>query len=803
MCIAPDKTFEVMIRIRKGLGVGCVLFIFLCLASTVMSFAQSGVGREKIVKIGWRENCYGWVGKDGKRNEVSFDYQEDLALHLGWHYNYVPGTWPVLLKALVDGDIDMLPFVTKTPEREKVMLFSKEPMGRELYNIFSVRANSGIKPGQPESLAGKRIAVNKGGYQEECLRKWLKEHGIKATVVLIDNDADAEAKYKNGMFDACLAFDPSQWEGMTKVCSIGGSDVYFAFNTRRGDLKNALDKTVRAISEVDTTYDDHIHTNYVDKDFYKVLTDEQVGWLKKHGPVKVGFAKNNLAYSGVDPKTGKLIGGLDTLLDGVEGAFKNATVTFVPVAYNTCADANEALKRGEVDCVFPFFVNHDYAYKCGCKSTAPVLETTAFAISVKKFINESDSNVVALVESEVNKGWFVRAYYPQWKVKYYKTAADCEKAVRKGDADCMLYGAYQAYIAVPSLDLYRIPISRHFMACFGVANDEAELLGILNRAIHVVPLSDVYATMTKYAVTTRKFSMWEFFRTYYKEVLVIGAVIMLCFVVLSLMLFFNSVKLKKAVKVAQHARSVQERFLQNMSHELRTPLNCICGFSQILCMKEMRDAISDEELDEYGKIITSNTEMLTTLVSDILDISDFESGKYKLLLSDTDINEMCRSASYMVSSRLPEGVKFRIDSEVPDGTMLYTDKRRVCQVLTNFLTNAYKHTTKGEVVVGVSATAHPGSITFSVTDTGSGVPAELQDKIFDRFEKGISSLRGIGLGLNICTSIAEALNGQVYLDRDYKTGARFVFVHPCNLKDIALPGANGVSVVRSGEKAKK
>lgn len=277
-------------------------------------------------------------------------------------------------------------------------------------------------------------------------------------------------------------------------------------------------------------------------------------------------------------------------------------------------------------------------------------------------------------------------------------------------------------------------------------------------------------------------------------------IVLLCFICLSVLLYLNSIKLKKAVKEAEHARQVQERFLQNMSHELRTPLNSICGFAQILSMKEMRDYISDEEMEEYGKIITSNTEMLTTLVSDILDISDFESGKYKLLLSDTDINEICRSASYMVSARLPEGVNFRLDTDVADGTMLYTDKRRVCQVITNFLTNAYKHTTQGEVILGVSTTLRPGYIAFSVTDTGMGVPAELQDKIFERFEKGISSLRGIGLGLNICSSIAEALQGDVYLDRDYTTGARFIFLHPTNLRDSATPNDSGVSVMRAGNK---
>ena len=102
----------------------------------------------------------------------------------------------------------------------------------------------------------------------------------------------------------------------------------------------------------------------------------------------------------------------------------------------------------------------------------------------------------------------------------------------------------------------------------------------------------------------------------------------------------------------------------------------------------------------------------------------------------------------------------------------------MCQILINFLTNAEKHTTQGEIHLHCSLTENPGYVTFSVTDTGTGIPPEYSETIFERFEKADNFGQGTGLGLNICRLIAERLKGQVLLDKEYKGGARFVFVLP-------------------------
>lgn len=235
----------------------------------------------------------------------------------------------------------------------------------------------------------------------------------------------------------------------------------------------------------------------------------------------------------------------------------------------------------------------------------------------------------------------------------------------------------------------------------------------------------------------------------------------------------------KAQQRAEHSELMKTIFIQNMSHEIRTPLNAIVGFAQLLAEPDIADTFSDDEKREYSQLIGGNADMLMTLVNDILNISDLESGKYKMNLAPCECNEVCRFCLKNVEVRQPAGVRMYFTTEADDSFSLYTDRQRVQQVLTNFLTNACKHTSKGEIHLHLSLSENPGNVTFSVTDTGTGVPADQAEAIFERFTKLDSFKQGTGLGLAICRMIAEILHGEVKLDTTYTAGgARFVFIHP-------------------------
>lgn len=236
---------------------------------------------------------------------------------------------------------------------------------------------------------------------------------------------------------------------------------------------------------------------------------------------------------------------------------------------------------------------------------------------------------------------------------------------------------------------------------------------------------------------------------------------------------------KKRIEELTMANRINSQFIQNMSHEIRTPLNAVVGFSSILSDSEMASGMSDEEKREAMKLISSNASLLTSIVDDILDLSDLQSGKNKIVLDTMNVNDVCRMCLKSVEHRLPQGVAMEFISDISDDYTIYSDHRRIKQVVINFLSNACKHTSEGVITLNASLREKPGYLTLSVTDTGIGVPADKAEIIFERFEKLNIFSQGSGLGLAICKLIADMLKGDVRLDTSYTGGgARFVFEIP-------------------------
>lgn len=222
----------------------------------------------------------------------------------------------------------------------------------------------------------------------------------------------------------------------------------------------------------------------------------------------------------------------------------------------------------------------------------------------------------------------------------------------------------------------------------------------------------------------------------------------------------------------READKLKSAFLANMSHEIRTPLNAIVGFSGILA--ENSEA---EENHEFVKIINENTELLLRLVSDILDFSKIESGVLDYYLEETDLKKLCFQQYQIHSRKMPENVSLIYDMDAMPDVVLYTDSRRVTQVLSNLISNAAKFTEKGTVTLSYYLVGD--AVQIEVTDTGIGIQPQFLHTIFDRFYKLDSFTQGTGLGLTICKTIVESLKGTIGVDSVPGKGSRFWFTLPC------------------------
>lgn len=199
--------------------------------------------------------------------------------------------------------------------------------------------------------------------------------------------------------------------------------------------------------------------------------------------------------------------------------------------------------------------------------------------------------------------------------------------------------------------------------------------------------------------------------------------------------------LVKARDKAEASDRLKSAFLANMSHEIRTPLNAIVGFSSLLTSTE-----NAAEKELYNSLIGHNNKLLLNLINDVIDLSKIESGYLELRPDWVNLTELLDESVAEYAHQVPSGVELLTNYPAHD-SLVELDKLRIKQILSNFLSNALKNTTTGHVEVFYEVDHQ--SVRIGVKDTGRGIPQNMLEKIFERFEKLDSFAQGAGLGLPV------------------------------------------------------
>jgi len=238
-------------------------------------------------------------------------------------------------------------------------------------------------------------------------------------------------------------------------------------------------------------------------------------------------------------------------------------------------------------------------------------------------------------------------------------------------------------------------------------------------------------------------------------------------------------ELDTQAEALRQASDLKSRFLSYMSHEFRTPLGSIRSITRLL-NDEMDGPLSDEQHKQVLFISAAATE-LSDMVDDLLDLAKIEAGRITISPAWFDMLDLFAALRGMFRPIVEANAVALIFEEPQDMPRLYTDDKKLAQILRNFISNALKFTQTGEVRVSVRPEGNQ-AVRFAVQDTGIGIPKDLHGNLFEDFVQIDSPLqkrlRGTGLGLSLCKRFAELLGGRVGVDSTPGVGSTFFVVIP-------------------------
>ena len=255
----------------------------------------------------------------------------------------------------------------------------------------------------------------------------------------------------------------------------------------------------------------------------------------------------------------------------------------------------------------------------------------------------------------------------------------------------------------------------------------------------------------------------------------LGAIFLLTLLIVALIYIVHSrkkhmVELRKAYKKAMESEKMKTAFIQNVTHEVRTPLNIITGFAQVIASPDLAD--NPEERQHISKMMQKSTRQVTVLMDEIIGLSLIDSTAQMNKDDEPKINDMLRGLQTEYKDYVTDETEVKLETELTEGFTLKTNENMLRRILACLMENAAKYTNKG--CITLRAKTENNLLKLTVEDTGSGIPAEEAERIFDRFVKLDSFKEGIGLGLPLSRRLAEQLGGNVELDTTYAGGARFI-----------------------------
>ena len=783
-----------------------MLCLLLLLPALFPVKAAAETAPPKVVRVGSFEDTFNYVNEKGIRKGYGYELLQTLSGYTGWQLEYVTCDWSDCFEKLKNGEIDIMGDISYTEDRAEEMLFSDEPMGEEKYYLYADLSREDITASDFKTLNGKKIGVLMGTEPEVMLTEWEEKYDLKTQHVNISNNEDVKQKLANHEIDCFVSLEESFWAelGISTMTRVGKSDIYYAINKDRADIKEELDNAMRALEDADPFYTADLYKRYFSLDYTPILTGEEKAWLKEHGAIRMGFLTGDSGVSTYDPATGEITGTITDYIQFARDCLGNQELVFQMVGYDSQKAELDALKSGEIDMVFHFDQSPNLAedYRVACTNTT--WTSNMMAVTNKQHFNENQANRVAVPQNKISLTRYIAVYYPQWEIVDCAAQEDAARLVKDGQADCFVTGVSSQENYSKKYDFYSVPLPNPAKSCFAVNSGNRHLLSILNKTIKAMPTNMLTGSLAMYKSFSRKVTLSEFIRDNFFMVLLVSSIFVAVILLAILKLLRKArkaeaaarkaandtqelnAKLQIAAENAESANRAKSTFLFNMSHDIRTPMNAIIGYADLAS----RHSDDPAKLKKYMENIQVCGQNLLMLLNNVLDLARIENDKTEIEYSVSDIEKDFRNCLAMFRNQADsKGQTLTVTTQLPY-PYIYADIPHLTEVCTNLVSNAVKYTGAGGTI-RCGVTQKPGEkegwcdTVVTVADNGIGMSQEFQKHIFEPFERErtstVSKVEGSGIGMGIVKKLVELMGGTVEVESKIGVGSTFTVTIPCRI----------------------
>ena len=783
-----------------------VLCLLLLLPALFPVKAAAETVPAKVVRVGLFGDTFNYVNEKGIRKGYGHELLQTLSGYTGWQLEYVTCDWSDCFEKLKNGEIDIMGDISYTEDRTEEMLFSDEPMGEEKDYLYADLSRADISASDYKTLNGKKIGVPMGTEPEVMLTEWEEKYDLKTQHVNISNNEDVKQKLANHEIDCFVSMEESFWAdlGISTITCVGSSDIYYAINKDRADIKEELDNAMRALEDADPFYTADLYKRYFSMDYTPILTGEEKAWLKEHGVIRMGFLASDSGVSTYNPSTGEITGTITDYIQFAKDCLGNQELEFQMVGYDSKEAELDALKSGEIDMVFHFDQSPNLAeeYRVACTNTT--WTSNMMAVTNKQHFNENQANRVAVPQNKLSLTRYLAVYYPQWEIVDCATQEDAARLVKDGQADCFVTGVSSQENYSKKYDFYSVPLPNPARSCFAVNSGNRHLLSILNKTIKAMPTNMLTGSLAMYKSASRKVTLSEFIKDNFFMVLLVSSIFVAVILLAILKLLRKArkaeaaarkaandtqelnAKLQIAAENAESANRAKSTFLFNMSHDIRTPMNAIIGYADLAA----RHSDDPEKLKKYMENIQVCGQNLLMLLNNVLDLARIENDKTEMEYSVSDVEKDFRNCIAMFRNQADSKKQTLTVTTHLLHPYIYADVPHLTEVCTNLVSNAVKYTGAGGTI-RCGVTQKPGEkagwcdTVVTVADDGIGMSQEFQKHIFEPFERErtstVSKVEGSGIGMGIVKKLVGLMGGTVEVESKIGVGSTFTVTVPCRI----------------------